>query len=161
MSKEIEVVLVQDVKGLGKFGQTKMVKLGYARNFLLPYQYAILSTPANQLRFKSIQKREAQRRAEEQAAAALLATQINGKSVVISATAQESGALYGSVSAADIVAAFQTQHGVEIDRHAIGLEENFKEIGDYQVDVSLQHGVQASISVTVVADEAKASKKSK
>lgn len=161
MGKEIEVVLVQDVKGLGKFGQTKMVKLGYARNFLLPYQYAILSTPANQLRFKAIRKREAQRLVEAKAAAETLAGQLNGTSVVIAATAQESGSLYGSVSAADIANAYQAQHNISVDRHDIGLPENIKEVGQFQLVVDLGQSVQASITVSVIPEEAKSPKKSK
>lgn len=162
MAKEIEIVLVKDVKGLGKFGQTRKVKLGYARNYLLPYQFAILATPGNQLRFKSIEKREQKRVAEERAESEALASKVNGKAVSIFASAQETGALYGSVSAADIASAVQTELGVEIDRHWVALNENLKEVGQFDVSIEFPQSVTASIAVTVVAEakEAKSSKKS-
>ncbi|NBV82701.1 50S ribosomal protein L9 [bacterium] len=163
MGKEIEVLLVQEVKGLGKFGQVKKVALGYARNYLLPYQFAILSTPANQLRFKSIEKREAKRVQHERAEAEALASQLNGKTIQIAASAQETGALYGSVSALDIVDAIQTTHKIEVDRHWIELNENIKEIGEFEILISLPQGVEAKVGLTVVAEvkEAKVAKKSK
>jgi large subunit ribosomal protein L9 len=161
MSKEIEIVLVQDVKGLGKFGQTRKVKLGYARNYLLPYQFAILSTPANLHRFKSIEKRELKRVAEERVIAEALASQLNGKKIVIGATAQENGALYGSVSAADIAHELKNAHGIEIDRHSVSISENFKELGEFEISIDLPQGIVAQIGLTISPEvkETKTSKK--
>ncbi|NBV41392.1 50S ribosomal protein L9 [bacterium] len=163
MSKEIEVVLVKDVKGLGKFGQTKKVRLGFARNYLLPYEFAILSTPANQLRLASLRKREEKRVAQEKAESESLAQQVNGKQITIRATAQDGGSLYGSVSASDIAEAIQSEYKVAIDRHTIQLEENIKEAGEYTVTIELPQDVTASVSVTVIGEvkETAKSKKSK
>lgn len=163
MAKEIEVVLVKDVKGLGKFGQIRKVALGYARNYLLPYQFAILSTPANQLRFKSIEKREAKRNLQERAESEALAAKVNGKAIQITASAQENGALYGSVSALDITDVLQSVLDVKIDRHWIDLTENIKEVGQFKIDIAFPQGVTAQIDLAVSAEakEAKSSKKSK
>jgi large subunit ribosomal protein L9 len=162
MGKEIDVLLVQEVKGLGKFGQTRSVALGYARNYLLPYQFAILATPANQLRFKAIEKREGKRVEQEKLESEALAASLNGKKIKVSASAQENGALYGSVSALDIVDAIKAAHEIEVDRHWVVLDENIKEVGDFEVTISLPQGVSASVSLSVAAEvkEAKASKKS-
>lgn len=162
MGKEIEVLLVQEVKGLGKFGQTKSVALGYARNYLLPYQFAILATPANQLRFKAIEKREGKRVEQEKLESEALAAKLNGKQIQIAASAQENGSLYGSVSALDIIDAIKTAHELDVDRHWIVLSENIKTVGDFEILVSLPQGVDAKVALTVVAEvkETKASKKS-
>lgn len=162
MGKEIQVLLVQEVKGLGKFGQTRSVALGYARNYLLPYQFAILATPANQLRFKAIEKREGKRVEQEKVESETLAAALNGKKIQISASAQENGSLYGSVSVLDIVGAIKSAHGIEVDRHWILLDDNIKEVGVFEVTISLPQGVTAGVALTVTAEvkEAKALKKS-
>ena len=163
MSKEIDIVLIKDVKGLGSFGQTKSVKLGYARNYLLPYEFAILSTPANQSRFKALQKREQKRLVQEKENSEALATSLRGLSIKVTELAHEDGTLFGSVSSADIVAEIKKIKGIEIDRHFVALSENIKLIGEYAINIELPQQVHAQVNLSVVGEvkESRSGKKSK
>lgn len=151
MSTNIEIILLEEVKGLGKSGQKKQVRLGYARNFLFPNALALMSTEENQKRFDSIKKKEDKRRAVEKAEAQVLSDKVNGKSIVISATAHDNGKLYGSVGIQDIAEKLNSSFSVEIEKKCIVLESPIKEAGKYEIVIDFYPEVQAKVSLEVEA----------
>ncbi len=148
----MKVILRHDVKGLGREGDMKEVKDGYARNFLLPTGAAVIAdkgTVANWERHRA-QREERDRaiRAEAEAAA----EKLSGLRIEIPVKAGERGRLFGAVTSHQIVEAIRRE-GVEIDRHALHLREPIKMLGDYKVDARIMAGVDATISVRVVPQE--------
>lgn len=147
----MKVVLLQDVKALGKKGDVAEVSEGYARNFLLAKKYAVEATPAN-LNTLKLQKANADRIAAEQLAEAKAAAeQLAKASVTVAIKAGENGKTFGSVSSKEIAQALAGQ-GIEIDRKKIVLPDPIKEFGEYDVKVKLHKDVAASVKVKAVEE---------
>ena len=155
MSTVINVILVKDVPGVGRFGQRKSVKAGFARNYLFPQLLALLSTPQNEAKFEALRKQEEKRRAIEKADAQETAKKIQGKTLKFKAKTHDEGKLYGSISIADLIAQLKSDTGVEIERKHVELEDGFKEIGEFDVKITLYPEVQASIKVEITAEKEK------
>ncbi len=151
MSSLVEVLLLEDITGLGKFGQKKQVKSGYARNYLFPQLLAILNNPRNAARFEVFRKKEDKRRAEEKAVAQVVFDQLNGKTFSFTAKTHGEGKLYGSVSVADVLEAIKAKHGVELERKQLVLEDGLKEVGQFQIPLALHSELVGDITVEVVA----------
>jgi large subunit ribosomal protein L9 len=145
----MKVILKRDVKGLGREGDLKEVKDGYARNFLLPNAAAVLADKgavANWERHR--EAREERDRAVREAAEAT-AAQLRDMKLVIQVKAGEKGRLFGAVTNREVADAIGRE-GVEIDRHDVHLREPIKALGDYRVDVKVGSGVDAVVGVSVV-----------
>ena len=112
----MEIVLLEDVKALGKKGQIVKVNDGYARNFILPKKLGVEATSKNLNDLKLQKANEAKLAAEQLAAAKELAAKIEAGSVSLSMKAGESGKAFGSVSSKEIAAAATEQLGLDIDR---------------------------------------------
>ncbi len=148
----MKVILKHDVKGLGREGDMKDVKDGYARNFLLPTGAAVIADKgavANSERHRD-QREERDRTIRADAEAT--AEKLNQLRIEIPVKAGERGRLFGAVTSHQIVEAIRRE-GVEIDRHALHLREPIKTLGDYKVDARIMAGVDATVSVHVVAQE--------
>ena len=145
----MKVILLADVKSQGKKGDLINVSDGYARNFLIPRKLGLEATP--QLIKELNDKEEARKRreAEEKAAAEKLAEKLQGMEVKIKVSSGADGKLYGSVTAKNIADAFAEQHGVEIDRRKILLDDPIKAYGSYSVEVKLYSGVNGKLNVLV------------
>ena len=137
MKGMMKVILLERIPKLGAQGDTVAVKSGFARNFLIPRDKALLATAANQAIFEA-RRLELVRLAEERfAAAKARALLLEGLSLVISAQASEEGKLFGSVSANDIVEAVAAL-GQSIDRHEIHFVAGpIRQIGDHEVELRL------------------------
>jgi large subunit ribosomal protein L9 len=145
----VELILIEDVKDLGRLGDRVRVADGFARNYLLPRKLAAAVTPGT-LRRLEARKLQLQKEHEERLAVAqAMAEKISKLSVSLTVEAGESDKLYGSVSAAQIGDALAAQ-GVEVDRAAILLDEPIKELGVYTVNIRLHEDVQAALKVWVV-----------
>ncbi len=145
----MKVILKRDVKGLGREGDLKEVKDGYARNFLMPTGAAALADKgavANWERHRD--QREERDRAIREAAEAT-GTKLREMKLVISVKAGEKGRLFGAVTNREVADAI-AREGVEIDRHDIHLREPIKALGEYRVDVRVGAGVDAQVAVAVV-----------
>lgn len=148
----MRVILQQDVKNLGKKGQTVEVAEGYGRNFLIPRGLAILATEANVRKQKHVQAAEQEKADRERARASELAEELSKAKVTISAKTGESGRLFGSVTAGDIADAVAAQTGHQIDKRKIDLKEPLRELGVYDVEVRLHPGIHATLKVEVAAE---------
>lgn len=147
----IEVMLMADVKDLGTEGQMVRVSEGFARNFLIPRKLAAPVTEATRRRLaKQQQQREAVRKEAVEKARAVAATLEKG-SYTIAVKVGEGEKLFGSVTAADILKAVQAQ-GVDLDKHAVQLDEPLRELGVFEVKVKLHADVTATIKVWIVQE---------
>mgnify|MGYP000044180373 FL=1 len=149
----MEVLLLKDVKRLGKAGEVRSVADGYARNYLIPRG---LARPASTGAVREAQAQleaQAKRAEKEQAEAQRLAGQLRGVTLTFRARAGESGRLYGSVTPADIAEEIKRQTGKTVDRRKIVLEEPIRELGIYRVPIRFGADVSAEITVRVEAQE--------
>jgi len=146
----MEVVLLEDVKALGKKGQIVKVNDGYARNFILPKKLGIEATSKN-LNDLKLQKANADKIAAEQLQAAKdLAAELAEKSITLSIKAGEGGKAFGSVSSKEITKAIQDQLGMEIDKKKLLLPEPLKTFGTHEVPIKLHRDVTGKLAVKVV-----------
>lgn len=146
----MQVVLLEDVKALGKKGQIVNVNDGYARNFILPKKLGIEATSKN-LNDLKLQKANADKLAAEQLQAAKdLAASLAEKAVTLSIKAGEGGKAFGSVSSKEIAKAIVDQLGMEIDKKKLMLPEPLKTFGSHEVPVKLHKEVIGKLVVKVV-----------
>lgn len=146
----MKVVLMQDVPKLGTKFQVVEVADGYARNYLIPRKLAQPATPAL---LKELEKRrqwERQRAQRELARAQELAQRLQSLTVDIPVPAGEGGRLYHAVSAQEIVARLKEQHGIELDRDQVDLDEPLRSLGVHTVPVRLHRQVRATLRVNIV-----------
>ncbi len=145
----MELILLKDVENVGRKGEIVRVRDGYARNFLLPRQYAMSATRAGKEFVEDQKKRNAKRQEKEKSRFQELAGKISGTKVVIPAQAGEQDKLFGSVTAEDICNALN-QQGYSLNRRQIHLKETIRSIGTYPVSVELGPQIKTAISVEVV-----------
>jgi large subunit ribosomal protein L9 len=145
----MKVILKHDVKGLGRAGDVKDVKDGYARNFLLPNGAAVVADTGALKNWERHRAERDERDRQERGAAEETAEKLRALKIEIPVKAGEKNRLFGSVTNREI-ADFIGREGIEIDRHAIHLREPIKTVGDHRVDVRLMPGVEAQVTVTVV-----------
>jgi large subunit ribosomal protein L9 len=147
----MKVILRGDIEKVGKLGEVIQVRAGYARNFLIPQQKAFPCTADATKQIEAEQRRRlmrAQKKAEE---LKMLAELLNGRSVTISAKAQEEK-LYGSVGAPEIVHAIMQEHKLQVPASAVVLEAPFKTLGTPDVVLRFAPGVEATMKVWIVAE---------
>ena len=145
----MEIVLLEDVKALGKKGQIVKVNDGYARNFILPKKLGVEATSKN-LNDLKLQKANAAKVAAEQLAAAKeLAEKIEAVSVTLKMKAGEGGKAFGSVSSKEIAAAAAEQLNLDIDKKKLVLPEPIKTFGNHEFPVKLHKDVTAKLTVKV------------
>lgn len=146
----MQVVLLQDVKTLGKKGEIVKVNDGYARNFLLKKGFGLEATPKNLNDLKLRKANEDKIAAEELAKAQELARELAGKKVTIAIKAGEGGRAFGSVSTKEIVKAISEQLGMDIDKKKLVLPEPIRTFGVTEVPIRLHRDVMGKIDVHVV-----------
>ncbi len=143
------VILKKDVKGTGKAGDVIKVSPGYARNMLIPKGLAVEATEGNVRNLEKQKKLQAEKQAEEKAAAEELANKLSKETIVIKTKAGEGGRLFGSITNKDISEAIEKQMNVKIDRRKIVLDSPIKELGVTQVEVKLYPEVTGKVKVDV------------
>lgn len=145
----MKVILLQDVKSLGKKGDVVNVSDGYARNLLLPKKLGVEAT-AKTLNDLKLQNQRADRIAREQLEAARkLAKDLEGRSVTVKIRAGEGGRAFGSVSTKEISAAAKEQLGLELDKRKMSLAEPIKAVGTYEAALKLHPQVEGTLRVIV------------
>ena len=148
----MKVILKRDVKGLGREGDLKEVKDGYARNHLLPTGAAAVADRGALANWERHRDQREERDRSERARAEATAEKLSELRLEIPVKAGERGRLFGAVTSHQIADAI-AQAGVELDRHALHLREPIKALGDYRIDVRVMQGVEATVQVSVVAAE--------
>ena len=151
----MDVILLERIAKLGQMGETVKVRDGFARNFLLPQGKALRANEANKKRFEAeratLEARNLERKSEAQA----VAEKLDGKSFVVVRSAGETGQLYGSVAARDIIEVLEAE-GFNVGRNQVELNTPIKAIGLHKVVLHLHAEVAISIELNVArsADEA-------
>lgn len=145
----MEVILLQDVKALGKKGQVVKVNDGYARNFILPKKLGVEANSKNMNDLKLQKANEEKVAAEHLAAAKALAEDLKDKEVVLSLKVGEGGKTFGSVSSKEIAEAAKTQLSLDLDKKKIQLKDSIKSIGVHNVPIKLHPKVTVELKVKV------------
>ena len=148
----MEVILREHVENVGRSGELVKVADGYARNYLLPRNLALLPTEGNKKQIERERAKFEAKEAEEKKGAEAIAARLADVEISISRKVGETEALYGSVTTGDIAQAL-AEKGFEIDRRKLQLAEAIKKIGDYKVPVKLHREVTVPITVKVVAEQ--------
>ncbi len=147
----MKVILRQDVPSVGKRGDICEVSSGYARNYLLPKQLAMVATDGAVSQAAAMRRARDLRDAQDRSAAEEVARRLVPKVITISAKAGSEGRLFGSVTPADVVDAVADQAGIELDRRKLLLSDPIKSLGTHSVAVRLHPDVEFPVTVEVVA----------
>ena len=142
----MKVILQQDVKGQGKKGEMIEVSEGYGRNFLLPRKLAVPAT-ADAINTMNLKEKARKAEAEE------IAGKLENCPVKISAKAGNGGKLFGAVTSKEISEGLKAQHGVDIPKQKLVLDEPIKAYGSYQVKAKLGFEVSGTVYVTVCEEK--------
>ncbi len=150
----MKVILLVDVKGVGKKQEIVNVSDGYARNFLFPRKMAMDATPGAAKELEKKQAAERARETERRMTAEKKAASLRGKVIHVVAKCGSQGRLYGSVTGAEIAQALKEQHGGEVDKRKIDLAEAIRTVGETEVIVKLYPEISAKMTVRVTGGEA-------
>lgn len=149
----MKIILKEDVEKLGKAGELKEVKEGYARNFLFPQKLAI---PASKNAISKINE-EVKKRQEDDAKlkeeALRQADTLKNQSILIEAKAEAEGKLFGAVSEKEIAEKIKKQFSLEIDSNDIKINEPIKKVGEYKIKITLHKEVVVSVAIKIVAQK--------
>ncbi|MEA1916416.1 MAG: 50S ribosomal protein L9 [Campylobacterota bacterium] len=145
----MKVLLIKDVKGLGKAGEVKEVKDGYGQNFLIGKGFAKSATNEVLRKHASSEKKAAEAEAQEIADAKALSEKLDKLTITIEKKLGDTGHLFGSITKDEIANALSEQHKIEIDKKHINSKSNIKTIGRHDLDFKLGHGLHATLHVEV------------
>ena len=145
----MEVILKKDFITLGYEGDICKVKDGYARNYLIPRNIAVIKNAGNLKTLAQMQKSLEKKRAKRKMEAEILKGKIVDISVMIPVKVAENGKLYGSVSPQNIVDALKEKE-IYINKKDVHMDKHIKELGEYEIEIKLYHSVNANIKINVV-----------
>jgi large subunit ribosomal protein L9 len=147
----MRVILTQTIESLGIIGSEVEVKPGYARNFLLPQQKAVVATAQNRRRMEQDKSKFEIQIAKERTLAEEMAQKLEGVVCRISAKVAEETRLYGSVTVRDVIDSLAAQN-VVVEKRMVLLSEPIKQLGTHKVPIRVYKGVEPEITVEVVAE---------
>lgn len=147
----MEIILKQDIPGLGYKYDTVSVKPGYGRNFLIPQGFAILANTSNRKMMEENIKQAAHKAEKLKADAEELAAKLQALTVKIGTKAGENGKIFGAVTSNQLAEIFK-ESGFDVDRRRISFKGDIKTVGEYEAVIDLHREVKPSINVTVVAE---------
>ncbi len=145
----MQVILIQDVKSLGKKGEVVNVSDGYARNYILPKKLGLEANAKNMNDLKLQKAAEEKQKAEILAAAQDQQALLTGKSITVSIKAGEGGKTFGSISSKEIAEEMKKQIDFEVDKKKLVLSDAIKQAGEYTVAIKLHPQVTGEIKVIV------------
>lgn len=156
----MQVILLERIAKLGQMGETVKVRDGFARNYLLPLGKALRANAANKARFEAERSTLEARNLERKSEAQSVAEKLDGKTFVIVRSAGETGQLYGSVAARDIIEVLAAE-GFNVGRNQVDLNHPIKSIGLHKVTLHLHSEVEISVEVNVARSAEEAERQSK
>ncbi len=149
----MQVILKQDVDGLGTRGDVVVVADGYFRNYLLPRGLGYKATKGAEAEAQAMRKAHAAKNEANRAEADKVAASLVPQVITISAKTDESGTLFGSVTVSDISTAIETQTGQVVDRKALQLDAPLKTLGQHMVMTKIHSQVEFPVTIEIVAEE--------
>ncbi len=151
MKISMKVILLSDIKGVGKKDQIINASDGYARNFLFPKKLAVEANNENLAKLKSQNESRAFKKETEMNEAKKLAEKIKEITLDITVKAGENGKIFGGVTSKEIAEELKKQYKIEIDKKKILLSETIKNIGTFTVDIKLYEGILSKLRIHVEA----------
>lgn len=148
----MKVILLQDIKGVGKKEQIINANDGYARNYLFPKKLAVEANAGNLGNLKAKQESNQYRKDVEKEEATNLANKIKDLTLVIKVKAGENGKIFGGVTSKEIAENLKKQYQIEVDKKKIILAETIKNLGILTVEIKLYEGVIGKLKVQIIAD---------
>ncbi len=145
----MKVILIKEVKKLGKVGDIVEISDGYARNFLFPRGLAKEASEGNVKELKKRKSAEEKKKNKEIKEATALADKINSFTIKLKTKGGEKGRLFGSITSKDISDALKAQYGIEIDKKKINLSSPIKQTGEVIVEVKIYPEITANLKVDV------------
>ena len=143
----MKVILVKDVKGSGKAGDTLNVAEGYARNFLLKNGLAVEASAKNLNELAGKKASEQHKLDVEKAENEKIAAALEGKTVTITAKAGQGGKLFGAVKTSAVAEAIAKQHSIKIDKKKIVMNSEIQSFGDFEATIKMSQGVSCKLTV--------------
>lgn len=147
----MKVILLQDIKGVGKKDEIINASDGYARNYLFPKKLALEANNENMLKLKAKQNANQYKKNVEKEEATKLADKIKNITVKIMVKAGENGKIFGGVTSKEISENLIKQYSIDIDKKKIILQETIKVLGTFVVDVKLYEGIIGKLKIQVIA----------
>jgi len=147
----MKVLLIKDVKGLGKTGEIKEVKDGYGQNFLIGKGFAKAATNAVINQHNAQEKKKSSDEAAELERLKDVKEQLTTLTTTIAKKVGDNGHLFGSVTKDEIAHAVEDQHNISIDKKHIVHKLSMKELGEYEIDLKLGHGLHAMMKINITA----------
>lgn len=148
----MKVLLVKDLKGLGKKGEVKEVKDGYGRNFVIGKGYGIHATNEVIKKYESEQREKANFEAQEIERLKVVSKELENLTVKIVKKVGANGSLFGAITKEEIAEALLSQFKVEIDKKALDIEHPIKMSGLFEIDVKLGHGIHSTLKLDVIGE---------
>ncbi|MGE4396173.1 MAG: 50S ribosomal protein L9 [Sulfurimonas sp.] len=145
----MKVLLIKEVKSLGKAGEVKEVKDGYGQNFLIKKGFAKHATPEILAQHAEDERIAAENLAKEIAELKELAKKLDKLEIIITKKLGQNGHLFGSITKDDVANALQEQHNIEIDKKHITDKVAIKTVGEHDLDLKLGHAIHATLHVDV------------
>ena len=146
----MKVILLENVKGVGKKDEIINANDGYARNFLLPKKLAVEANNQNLAKLKSKQESNEHKKMTEKQEAEELAKKLEKIILKIQVKAGENGKIFGGVTAKEIAEQLQKQHNFKVDKKKIDLKETIKQTGMFTIDLKLYEGVNAKLKIHII-----------
>ena len=148
----MRVLLVKDVKSLGKAGEVKEVKDGYGQNFLIGKGLAKLATDSVMKQYEAGQRKKARDEADEIEQLKQTKEKLSSITTTIRKKLGQNGSLFGSITKEEIASALKSEHSIEIDKKHIELKHHIKATGSYSLDLKLGHSIHATLKIEVVGE---------
>ena len=146
----MKVILLENVKGVGKKDEIINANDGYARNFLLPKKLAVEANNQNLAKLKSKQESTEHKKMTEKQEAEELSKKLEKIILKIQVKAGENGKIFGGVTAKEIAEQLQKQHNFKVDKKKIDLKETIKQTGMFNIDLKLYEGVNAKLKIHII-----------
>ena len=147
----MKVILLQDIKGVGKKDQIINANDGYARNYLFPKKLAVEANAGNLGNLKAKQESNQYRKDVQKEEAIKLAEKIKNINLTITVKAGESGKIFGGVTAKEIAENLNNQYKIDIDKKKIILPETIKVLGTFTIDIKLYEGIIGKLKIDIIA----------
>ena len=147
----MKVILLDNIKGVGKKDEIINASDGYARNFLLPKKLAVEANSANMSKLKAKQDSDQYRKNVEKEEAQKISEKLKGILLKISVKAGENGKIFGSITSKEIAENLKTQYQIEVDKKKIELKEPIKTLGSFTVQIRLYEGVVGNLKVQMIS----------
>ena len=148
----MKVILLQDIKSVGKKGQVIDASDGYARNFLLPKKMAVIADAANMNALKTKNEADKYKRGMNLATAKELSQKMKEFELVFNIKAGDNGKIFGSITSKDIADELNKKYFVEVDKKKVCLNDPIKNVGVYNIEIKLFEGVSGLLKVSVLPE---------